>query len=119
MNKARRERIDKRKALKEWSLKVRERDKHKCQMCGSTKHLNAHHIIPKEFAETRFELMNGITLCVRCHKFGLKSAHKNGFYFVTWLYLHKPEQASFLKDKILESIDNKAILLKKAKPKDT
>jgi 5-methylcytosine-specific restriction endonuclease McrA len=96
MEKRRKERIEKRKALKKWSLIVRARDKNKCQICGSTKNLNAHHIIPKENHDLMFEPMNGICLCVKCHKFGLASAHKNGFYFISWLAKNRPIQYNIL-----------------------
>lgn len=55
---------------KAWRKQVFERDKWSCQGCG--KHggeINADHI--KQFAyypELRFEVSNGRTLCVRCHK---------------------------------------------------
>lgn len=55
---------------KEWRKAVFERDKYTCQMCGEKGvRLNAHH--KKEYAffpELRYELGNGITLCVNCHK---------------------------------------------------
>lgn len=57
-----------------WRLAVFERDKYTCQLCdkksgnGKKVVLNAHHI--EEFAEneaTRYDVDNGITLCVECH----------------------------------------------------
>lgn len=64
------ERIRKSPDYKDWRKKVFERDDYTCQSCG--KHggnLNADHI--KAFAlfpELRFELSNGRTLCVPCHR---------------------------------------------------
>lgn len=53
-----------------WRKAVFERDKFTCQQCGETKGgLNAHHI--KGWAkhpEARFDIDNGITLCVNCHQ---------------------------------------------------
>ena|ERR1700690_2453273 len=51
----------------DWKKLVKERDK-KCVKCGSKNKLHAHHIIPfKDNIETRFDLDNGITLCISCH----------------------------------------------------
>ena len=54
----------------EWRTKVFERDLYTCQFCGQIGgYLNADHI--KSFAsypDLRFELSNGRTLCVPCHK---------------------------------------------------
>ncbi len=58
---------------KEWRMSVYRRDKFKCRDCGSkmTKKnkLDAHHIKPFSLhPELRFEVSNGRTLCVPCHK---------------------------------------------------
>lgn len=82
--------------LKEWSLKIRERDKHLCQICKSSKTIQAHHIIPKSIKETRFSLQNGISLCYSCHEVGRYSAHKNAIFFAEWLRSYKPEQYKFV-----------------------
>jgi len=53
---------------KEWARAVKERDGYRCQECGATERLHAHHI--RDFAsyiEGRFDLTNGITLCLQCH----------------------------------------------------
>jgi hypothetical protein len=55
---------------KVWRTKIFERDDYTCVWCGSKGvELNADHI--KSFAlfpELRFEISNGRTLCVECHK---------------------------------------------------
>lgn len=55
---------------KRWSRLVKERDHYTCQLCGTKEgKMQADHI--KGFAaypELRFELSNGRTLCVSCHK---------------------------------------------------
>ena len=54
----------------EWRKAVFERDNYTCQFCktrGGT--LNADHIKPYcDYPELRFELTNGRTLCIDCHK---------------------------------------------------
>lgn len=59
-----------------WSNFVRERDG-KCQVCGSTHNLEAHHIKPKsQKPELSIDVNNGITLCHECHIKNENSIHK-------------------------------------------
>lgn len=68
--------------LKDWSITVRSRDGNKCVVCGAAKYVQAHHLLPKErYPELKYELLNGVSLCVKHHKFGKFSAHRNGFWF--------------------------------------
>lgn len=60
-------------ALKKWARKVKERDKYTCVMCKgkpkNTKHVHADHIKPFcLFPKLRFDINNGRTLCIDCHK---------------------------------------------------
>lgn len=53
---------------KTWRTKVLERDGNRCQHCGSTEKLHAHHIKSwKDHASLRKNIDNGITLCDACH----------------------------------------------------
>lgn len=59
------------KKYKEWRTSVFQRDNYTCVECGdkSGGNLNADHIKPfAYFSELRFELSNGRTLCVDCHR---------------------------------------------------
>lgn len=61
----------------EWSLAVRERDHHRCLMCGKMDHLSAHHwLIRKGHSlALAFAIDNGATLCYGCH---LGKIHRDG-----------------------------------------
>ena len=52
-----------------WSWKVRERDGHRCALCGETEGvMHAHHLNAKAlFPKQSLDLNNGVTLCQKCH----------------------------------------------------
>ena len=54
---------------KKWSRDVLKRDDYTCVFCGKRGgNLHAHHLKSfSDFSEIRYELNNGITLCVSCH----------------------------------------------------
>ncbi len=55
---------------KRWRFDVFARDKFTCQECGDNRggNLVAHHIKPfAEYPDLRFDVTNGLTLCVVCH----------------------------------------------------
>ena len=54
----------------EWRNKIFKRDDYTCQICHVRgTRIQADHIKPyKEFPELRYELSNGRTLCIDCHK---------------------------------------------------
>lgn len=63
---------------KAWVLAVKTRDGFRCVECGSQGPLHAHHIKRwKDYPELRFEVSNGLTLCIPCHEL----AHGRGFKF--------------------------------------
>ena len=76
-----------RKLDKLWSAKIREPGV--CAYCGKGKpevRLNAHHIYDRKIRALRWELDNGICLCVSHHKFGQEfSAHATPLPFIDWL----------------------------------
>ena len=63
------------KMMKDWKKSVHEKYNYTCQMCGDRSRsghyvkLNAHHIVRFiDAPELRFNVNNGITLCVPCHE---------------------------------------------------
>lgn len=77
---------------REWAREIKVRDGFKCVICSSPERPNAHHIVPREILDYRYELDNGLTLCVTHHKFSrIISAHNNPFGFYIWLKDNRPE----------------------------
>jgi hypothetical protein len=62
----------KKKLNKLWSLAVRKKYP-RCVLCGSSNHLQAHHAIVRRARSlaTRWDIRNGIALCVKCHLWGI------------------------------------------------
>lgn len=53
---------------KEWAKKVKQKDNYRCQICFKSENLESHHLYGYEQVESlRYEISNGITLCVGCH----------------------------------------------------
>ena len=74
------------KADKEWSAKVKELAGMKCEVCGTTQHLNSHHIFSRVNHSVRWDLDNGICLCPSHHNFNHElSAHKAPCEFTHWI----------------------------------
>jgi len=55
---------------REWRKQVYERDNYTCRICDHKGgKLEAHHIKPQRlYPELRYDINNGVTLCMRCHK---------------------------------------------------
>jgi hypothetical protein len=56
-------------------------------VCKKRGRLNSHHIYTRNKKSVRWDLKNGITLCVGCHTFSSKfSAHGTPTEFTYWLH---------------------------------
>lgn len=67
--------------LLEWKLEVCRKVGFVCQLCGSTKQIEAHHIKEKRnFPELKYDVSNGMCLCHDCHvktdNYGYKAVKK-------------------------------------------
>ena len=73
-----------------WSKLVKYQAGSKCEYCGKETHLNSHHIYSRSKKSTRWDVLNGICLCVSHHVFSSTfSAHKTPLEFVRWLEEYK------------------------------
>jgi hypothetical protein len=71
-----------------WSLAVRSQWNNRCAVCGAGK-VDAHHLVPRQHEETRYDLRNGIALCSHCHQFDPDlSPHLNAAGWLGWLQRH-------------------------------
>ena len=74
-----------------WREYIYKRDKFTCQWCKKKKEhreLNPHHIVPRSVCGNagRYEVENGITLCVGCHLYKSKTNYVEfGKFIETWL----------------------------------
>jgi len=77
-------------ALKCWKEQVKALYP-KCVMCGSTKRLNAHHLLSyRLYKKYRYDINNGLSLCSGCHKFRKGSPHQDPLIFADWLNKNYP-----------------------------
>ena len=86
-----------------WSDEIKENCGSVCLICGDApgRYLNAHHLIPKEIKEHRYDLENGIALCTKHHRFSFKlSAHQNPIAFIIWFESNYPEWYKLIKNKL-------------------
>lgn len=91
---------------KEWAKAVKNRDNNRCVICGETERLNAHHIIVRENHETKYDIMNGLSLCPKHHFFCRQiSAHNNPLGLFIWLEINRPYQFACVKDKMVEILN--------------
>ncbi len=76
-----------------WSIKVKEKAGFKCEYCGLEAPLNSHHIYSRSNKAVRWDVDNGICLCVGHHTFNSRfSAHKTPIEFIEWLIKYKGQE---------------------------
>lgn len=107
VNKRVQEKRERNKKDKEWRETILKIYDGKCVICGDTKRPNAHHIIPRTFEQTRWDLNNGIILCPKHHKFGKFSAHKNPLWFFIHFIGSEPDKWNYLINKSQKENGNK------------
>lgn len=69
-----------------WSKAIKELAGHKCEVCGTDRHLNSHHIVRRTIHNVRWYYPNGICLCANCHMFSNHfAAHSTPLEFADWI----------------------------------
>ncbi len=69
-----------------WSLLVKLRAGNKCEYCNNTRTLNSHHVFTRTNKSTRWDVLNGISLCASHHILNSKfSAHGTPTIFTEWI----------------------------------
>ena len=82
-----------------WSTAVHDDWANKCAVCGRGGAVDAHHLFPRQWTATRYELRNGIALCALHHKFdAATSPHMNAMGWVKWLGAHHRELSAWYTD---------------------
>lgn len=84
---------------KEWKKAVYKKDNYTCQICfDKPNKLNAHHLDGWHWCkEKRFDIDNGITLCIKCHKdFHSIYSNRNNTkeQFLEFIKTHRKEDVS-------------------------
>jgi hypothetical protein len=81
-----------------WSLAVKKRAGYKCEVCGigESGHLNSHHIVGRRNRMVRWDVRDGVCLCVKHHRFGIESAHEDPLWFREWLEENRWEDYAYL-----------------------
>lgn len=88
-----------------WAKLVKDSAKNRCEICGKDTNLNSHHIISRNNLYFRWDLKNGICLCVGHHKFFNESAHLDPVWFIGWIMEHRKEDYEYLLSKRKELFD--------------
>lgn len=68
-----------------WAELVKWKADGQCEYCGKTTNLNSHHLFSRSNHRLRWDLENGVCLCVSHHVLGLISAHKAPLEFAEFM----------------------------------
>lgn len=86
--------------LKEWKEQSKDRDNHKCVMCGTDKMIQSHHILSyKMYPDYRYDLDNAICLCPKHHKYGSVAVHINPMPLIKWMEVNRPQQLQLWRER--------------------
>ena len=79
-----------------WSAKVKELAGNKCEVCGAEGRLNSHHVYGRRMRVLRWDVRNGVCLCVAHHY----EAHHKPLKFDMFIVKKRGEEwAEYLADR--------------------
>ena len=82
------------KCDKLWSLIIRSGGR--CEICGSFKAQNPHHVIGRRNFNLRWDIRNGCLLCSNHHTSGKFSAHNDPIWFMKWFKENRGDDYEYL-----------------------
>ena len=103
-----------RRLMRLWSTKVLETAGRCCAICGlktgdivkgKVQKTDAHHIEDRRNHSLKFDILNGICLCVWHHKYSKNAAHQSVVFFSNWLQKNHPKQYQYILDHRDDIID--------------
>ncbi len=68
-----------------WSEIVKLRAGRRCEVCGESSYLNAHHYVSRSNRRLRWELYNGVAVCPKHHTFANESFHRDPVWGGDWM----------------------------------
>lgn len=78
----------------------------KCEVCGATGKLDAHHVQPRQICSgLRFDPHNAVLLCPSHHKYGHRSAHKGMLWFADWFKTNRPDDYEYVMQNLDSELD--------------
>jgi len=99
----------KNKCDKMWSEIIRSRGQ--CEICGTYKASNPHHVIGRQNYNLRWDILNGCLLCSNHHTSGRLSAHTDSIWFMEWFkenrqkdYEHLVKKKNIIWDKDYDKV---------------
>lgn len=75
-----------------WAEIVKKQAGSRCEVCGKTTGLNSHHLFSRHNMGMRWNVSNGVSLCVSHHVFGNFSAHLSPLEFTEWIKEKRGEE---------------------------
>lgn len=96
----------KNKALRLWKIRVKARANNRCEICGETKLLNAHHIEGyRNCPALRYDVRVGFASCPSHHKWGIDAAHNSFIVMYDYMTQHRPEDIEYLREHRKDNIE--------------
>lgn len=78
----REKKLGERKLERDWWTAVDQRANYVCEKCGTNTNLEHHHVFGKRYKSIRFDVDNGVLLCIRHH---VPWAHTQVVAFQEWI----------------------------------